>query len=482
MPSSEQSRFLSSIKTDPGCFNRMLEAVSCERSSCSRQEDRVTIFNSIRSTCGFELVDSTCLRAISRSLVALLRQNLLALSCSDSRETLLHKSDLTRSLGQLLWREGDTVAAAAALETAKNLSEMVRGKLHRITISCMRDYGGALRAMNDLTAAHSVISQVLIKNLIHAWRIATRDLFLQCLDLSREHLGSDDAETVISMALLADLHQQRGQHSQACELYQNCVAVSSKVNGPYNASTLSHVSNHAVALQHLGQLDAAENLHAFCLEHRQQLLGSQHPDTITARSRMGLLHQAQQRLDLAIPLLQECLEQTQRKHGYVHYKTLHIMNILAGCCMDAQDFAAAEPLLSRCVEVSAEIHGETHESSLIARSKYAGLLKTLGRINRDVAKMKAAEGLFRDCLDMRLKTCGAGHIKTLIAKSNLGLLLQDMDSSDEAAALLSQCASESASVLGPGHVMTARFAKNFEHFNKMQHRRGFKQSSQAWPQ
>jgi hypothetical protein len=68
-------------------------------------------------------------------------------------------------------------------------------------------------------------------------------------------------------------------------------------------------------------------------------------------------------------------------------------------------------------------------------------------------------------------------MKTLIAKSNLGLLLQDMELSEEAGALLSQCANEATSALGPEHAMTARFAKNLESFTKKQQRRGFKQSS-----
>ncbi len=481
MPSFEQARFLSSIKSDPGSFNRMLEAVSCERSSCSRKEDCESIFGSIRSTCGFARVDSTCLRAISRSLVALLRQQLLMLSSSETHEALVQKCDWTRSLGQLLWKEGDLAAAVAALESAHSLSVVLRGEFNRVTISCMRDYGGALRAMNNMALAQSVITQVRLRAQRVVVKIVLRRLrFLQSLDLSREYLGPNDPETIISMALLADMHQQRGEYTQASELYSHCVAVSSKANGIHHASTLSHMSNHAIALQHLGQLDAAASLHSCCLEQRQRLLGFEHPDTITARSRLGLLYQAQQRCDLAVPLLQECLEQTQRKHGFVHFKTLHTMTILAGCCMDVQDFATAEPLLSRCVEVSAEIHGDAHESSLIARSKYAGLLKTLGRVNRDHAKLKVAERLFRECLEIRLGTCGAGHMKTLIAKSNLGLLLQDMESSEEAGALLSQCASEAASALGPGHAMTARFAKNLESFSKKQQKRGLKQQqSQA---
>jgi hypothetical protein len=76
-----------------------------------------------------------------------------------------------------------------------------------------------------------------------------------------------------------------------------------------------------------------------------------------------------------------------------------------------------------------------------------------------------------------MRTCGAGHMKTLIAKSNLGLLLQDMELSKEADTLLSQCASEATSALGPEHAMTAPFAKNLESFTKKQQRRVFKQLS-----
>jgi hypothetical protein len=131
--------------------------------------------------------------------------------------------------------------------------------------------------------------------------------------------------------------------------------------------------------------------------------------------------------------------------------------------------------------VSTELHGAAHESSLIARSKYAGLLKTVGRVNRDHSKFEVAEKLFRECLEMRLGTCGAGNMKTLIAKSSLGLLLQDMARSEEAGALLSQCVSEATSALGPEHAMTARFAKNLESFIKKQQKRGCKKSSEALP-
>lgn len=163
MPSFEHTRFLSSIKSDPGAFNRMLEAVSSERSSCSRKEDCESIFGSIRSTCGFAQVDSVCLRAISRSLVALLRQKLLMLSSSETHEALLQRCDWTRSLGLLLWKEGDLVAAAAALKSANSLSAAARGEFHRVTILCMRDYGGALRAMNNMALAQSVITQVQLR-------------------------------------------------------------------------------------------------------------------------------------------------------------------------------------------------------------------------------------------------------------------------------------------------------------------------------
>ena len=162
MPTFEQSRFLSSIKSDPGAFNRMLEAVSAERSSCSRKSDCESIFGSIRSTCGFAQVDSVCLRAIARSLVALLRRKLSTLATDETRESLVQKCDWTRSLGQLLWKEGDLVAAVAALESAHKLSVVVRGATHRATLSCMGDYGGALRAVNNVTLAQNVISQVLV--------------------------------------------------------------------------------------------------------------------------------------------------------------------------------------------------------------------------------------------------------------------------------------------------------------------------------
>ena len=111
-------------------------------------------------------------------------------------------------------------------------------------------------------------------------------LYLQCVEMRKEKLGPDHADTLSSVNNLAGSYASKGGYDSALPLYLHCLEMRKEKLGPDHPNTLSPMNNLA-GLYELWRDNDFALLYLQCVEMRKEKLGHDHPDTLTSMNNLA---------------------------------------------------------------------------------------------------------------------------------------------------------------------------------------------------
>jgi tetratricopeptide (TPR) repeat protein len=300
MTANEQTKFLSSMKSDYGAFYKMLAKINSQNSKSYLPKDKERIFDAVHQLVqgGFVRLDNMVLSVLEKWMVSVLQEKLTEVDGDDEEE-------------QSGWK--GTLASLYQDQGKYELAE---------------------------------------------------PLFVSCLDTRKRVLGENHPSTLVSVNNLALLYRDQGKYELAEPLFVSCLDTSKRVLGENHPSTLASVNNLALLYRQQGKYELAEPLYVSCLDTRKRVLGENHPSTLASVNSLASLYQDQGKYELAEPLFVSCLDTSKRVLGENHPDTLIYVNNLALLYRDQGKYELVEPLFVSCLDTRKRVLGENHPSTL----------------------------------------------------------------------------------------------------------------------
>jgi tetratricopeptide (TPR) repeat protein len=141
----------------------------------------------------------------------------------------------------------------------------------------------------------------------------------------QEILGTDDPDTLSSMANLASTYWKQGRWGEAEQLDVRVMETRTRVLGAEHPSTLTSMGNLALTYSNQGRWGEAEQLFVRVMETRTRVLGAEHPDTLTSMANLASTYTNQKRWTEAEELLLRAVDAHQRVLGLSHPSTERVV-------------------------------------------------------------------------------------------------------------------------------------------------------------
>lgn len=307
----------------------------------------------------------------------------------------------------------------------------------------------------------------------------------RAVEIRREALGEEHADTATGIYQLAMLQQNRGELDDAELNFRRALAIQEKTIGEANPATARTIDNLASVVRAKGDFDAAEKLYRKALLLIERSSGLK--DTYLAvcvNNLAGVLHD-KGRYDEAEALYRRALAMWEGGLGAEHPNTAIAMNNLAALLFDNGKSEPAEDYYRRVVEIWERRLGPYHPllasvltnwGGLIAEKEperalelleralaihervYAGshpdtaiLLYTLGRVNYFGKNLEAAERYFERAYEMQSVLLGAEHVDTGVTLSALASVHRDRSKLEEGEIFFRKAVAIFERELGPNH-------------------------------
>lgn len=265
----------------------------------------------------------------------------------------------------------------------------------------------------------------------------------KALSLREEALGSDDAETLTSMANLAVALEKQGAYVEAEAVNRQLLARYEKLPVPENW-TLTISASLASMLTKQGKYGEAEKLFREILDERE-LLG---PEEARLDVLGGLGHVLERQGNLldAEMMYRQVLEKRQKMLGPEHAATLSSVFSLAGVLNYGSKTSTkeAEAMYREVLAHQEKELGSEHPTTLCTLRSIAGSLNWQG-------KGKESQELYRRVLAKHSEVLGVEHPTTLMTMYNLACVLNQQGEREEGEKLHLQTWTLREKVLGPEH-------------------------------
>jgi tetratricopeptide (TPR) repeat protein len=266
----------------------------------------------------------------------------------------------------------------------------------------------------------------------------------RALELSREHLGPDDPESLKVVDSLVVLLTASNKLAEAEPLGRDNLEARRRILGPEHEDTLTSLQNWAYLLQRQWKYAEAEQLYRDCLETQQRVLGPEHPSTLYTTFLLAQDLYNWGKLDEAEPLFRQVLEANRRVLGPEHPQTLYSLNDLALVLQDRNKLDEAEKQFRQTLEIGRRVWGAEHQETLTVTDNLAVLLRKRG-------KLEEAEQFQRQAVEGYRRILGAENRQTLFSMRNLAELLSELSKYDEAEELYRQRVETNRRSRGPEH-------------------------------
>ncbi|MCA9280708.1 MAG: serine/threonine protein kinase [Phycisphaeraceae bacterium] len=192
-------------------------------------------------------------------------------------------------------------------------------------------------------------------------------------DLSEEHLGADDIQTLLAKRDYANCLSWQGRHDEALALFGEVLA-SQRRRWPEAHETMLTVSLMGGELEEVGRLGEAESYLLEAYEWRRRTLGDLNGNTMTSMNNLAHLYATMGRLDDARPLFERNMELRIEEYGPKHPRTLiaraNYATLLVKMGQRAEGIERLREVRADQLEVLGPDHGHTQYVK--------GLLESLG--------------------------------------------------------------------------------------------------------
>ncbi|KAJ6008357.1 hypothetical protein N7540_012333 [Penicillium herquei] len=264
--------------------------------------------------------------------------------------------------------------------------------------------------------------------------------------------GVEDAETLQSTMILAEVYSLEGRWEEAEQLNIEVMETRKKELGEDHPSTLTSMANLASTLWKQGRWKEAEQFQLQVMEKRKIKLGEDHPDTLISMANLALTLWSQNRSEEAEQIQLQVMEKRRIKLDAEHPSTLASMSNLALTLWNQGRWEEAEQLQLQVMDLSKIKLGVDHPSTL---TSIANLALTLWKQGR----WEEAEQLGLQVMEMSKTKLGENHPDTLISMANLAFTWESAGQHAKAIGLLRACVVKQQRVLGPAHPHTISCAQ-----------------------
>ena len=293
----------------------------------------------------------------------------------------------------------------------------------------------------------------------------------RALELRREFLGEDHADTLTSLGNLAELREDQGELEEAEALWRQTWESWRQLLGDDHPDTLTAKDHTGVMLLHLTRYDEAEPVIRECLADRRRVLGREHPDTLRTHNNLGVLLSRYGRYAEAEVLIREVYDCYERDLGAEHFYTATVLINVANMRLLRGDYDTATQLFRSAHDRLRRCAGEEHANTLITKCMLSRSLIYQGRldeaeslimevlngrrrvqgdqhwqtfVDRSIpaelryaqGRLGAAEELLRRVITVQCDTLGEAHSRTLGAMTTLGKVMITLGRADEAVPVL----------------------------------------------
>ncbi|NEO33947.1 MAG: tetratricopeptide repeat protein [Symploca sp. SIO3C6] len=253
----------------------------------------------------------------------------------------------------------------------------------------------------------------------------------QCLDLTRNRLGSEHPLVAASLNNLAELYRYQGRYESAEPLHVEALEMRKKLLGQQHPDVAQSLNNLAELYRYQGRYELAEPLHVEALEMRRRLLGNEHPDVAASLNDLANLYNNQGRYSEAEPLYLHTLEMRKKLLGTEHPDVATSLNDLANLYNYQGRYELAEPLFVEALEMRRRLLGNEHPDVAASLNDLANLCNNQGRYSE-------AEPLFVEALEMRKKLLGQQHPDVATSVNDLANLYANQGRISQAIPLYQQ--------------------------------------------
>jgi CHAT domain-containing protein/tetratricopeptide (TPR) repeat protein len=333
---------------------------------------------------------------------------------SQARPPLLHAMSIRRNepehgdgakafalWGDLLWLEGQAVAARDAYQQCLSIGEKVLRPSHPDIAHCTRRLGNTLARVGDLAEALNAFERAAtmaeeslgsshpafagyLNDLANAHRTLmdlpkARELYERALSVRERQLGSmhpDVATIVFNLAIvsrdLGDFVEAERQYRRAANIWRTRLGP----DHPYVAMTMSSLAR---AFVDHGREDDAIALHRRVLTMRERSLGPQHPDTAQTLGDLATSLLSRGRIDEAAQLSKRAINIWDRISNEHPQSYADALTLRGDVLAISSDLSGARDAYSRSLAIGERFGGRDHPNSVAVRVKLAALEAEAGQ-------------------------------------------------------------------------------------------------------
>lgn len=264
------------------------------------------------------------------------------------------------------------------------------------------------------------------------------------LALRRSLHGEGHPEVAMSLILLADMANRRGDFARAEKLALQALATQERTLGPEHPDTAKGLAAVGIASWQLGDFDRARGYLERSLAIREKALGPDHPDLVGILNNVAILRCQVGDLDGARPLYERALRAVERRHGERHPSVAITLNNFALVELQAGRYAEARALHERALAIRRALLAPDHPD--IAES-----LHNLAHVLIEQHDRARARSLLEEALQIRERALGPEHPLVGTTLCNLGLVLAELGDTTRARPLLERSVALMTRAQGPDH-------------------------------
>jgi tetratricopeptide (TPR) repeat protein len=311
-------------------------------------------------------------------------------------------------------------------------------------------------------------------------------LYVQCLLLREQVLGSEHPMTAYPLYALAELYRKQGKYSAATPLYQRTIKIWNHSLGPEHPdlvlplkglAELSHmqgkyedaellyqqalrVGEEALELEHphldallnclanlyreQGRYSEAEAIYQRTLRIDDQTLSPEHPAEALELQHLADLYQDQGRYDEAESLYLRILHTLEQALDPEHPAIAPLLHNLANLYLVQGKHAEAEPLFRRSLHIHEQVFGPDHHQLAHSLNSLANLSLIQGKYSEAEVLYQRAVHIYEQAVDPT-----SAHIASPL--NNLGKIAQEQGKFEEAESLYQRALQIRERALGPEH-------------------------------
>jgi tetratricopeptide (TPR) repeat protein len=336
-------------------FIVMLSKVQCETSECSREEDRLRIFDTVRAAVGFSAMDRLVFQSLSDWLLKQLNaEKMLRLGAGDLPRSL----QMSRNLALLLNTLGRPFDAEKELQEAMRLI-----KAPQMNSSFQKS------AQQHPSEFFLLMSDFGLTCLKQVRNDESTEIYDELFKMTGDHL---------ILMNLAMAHRASQRFVEAERLYNQCLQTRIQLLGPEHQQTIVCMNSLAVTYRELKQFHLAEPLFLQVIEIGKRTLGEHHTNTEAAVLGLANCYRDQRLFAEAEKLYIKLLKSARRTKGFLHPETLDVLANLANVNgdlgfweKDINRYKSAEKMYTEAIQLGIETIGAQHPLVVRWQSNFA---------------------------------------------------------------------------------------------------------------